>query len=233
MGFYKNYIMENTKKIVCGFFFISFIISCGSSIRNKIYIKKKDKHVFFKHFTFNEQGNQDGSFKQSDSIFFSKVIFENQNILNENIIDTESFDALYNDINDREKVKNDYYLRGDDYYFKDNKYVYIYVDDVTQFIKPKFFIAGKINDYNILGGSYLKVGNKIYCKGVEIENVDIKTFKIAKMRLKYSEWFQTIGFDKNAFYIENRKEDKSKLNLYKNYISEIDVDSLQKAYFSK
>lgn len=60
--------------------------------------------------------------------------------------------------------------------------------------------------------------------------VVIKTFKIAKMRLEASEWFRTIGFDKNSIYIEGRKENKSKLDQYKKDIIGIDLDSLQRKY---
>ncbi|MDN3692990.1 hypothetical protein QWZ06_12205 [Chryseobacterium tructae] len=50
------------------------------------------------------------------------------------------------------------------------------------------------------------------------------------MRLEASEWFRTIGFDKNSIYIEGRKENKSKLDQYKKDIIGIDLDSLQRKY---
>lgn len=231
MGFYRNSFMENSKKMMYCFLFLPFFISCKQEIKNKEYITIKESILYFKHFTFSNIIKQEGSYKKDDSIFFSKVFFENKNISNNKIIDPETFDVLYNDINDRKKVSNDYYLRGDDYYFKDKNYLYIYQDDISDKNKfPLFFVAGKVNEYSVIGGGYLRVGNKIYCKGNELVDVDINTFKIAMMRLKHSEWFQTIGFDKNSIYMECKKENKEKLDQYKKDIIGINLDSLQKRY---
>lgn len=226
--------MENKKKIICGVFFLPFLISCIQEIKNKNYIIFKEKKLYFKHHTFSENSKQENSYKKGDTIFFGAVIINDKIVENTKVIDPTTFDALYNYATERAKVKNEYYLRGEDYYFRDKKYIYIYQDNILDSkTSPMFFIGGKVDDFAVLGGSYLRVGNKIYCKGIKLEDVDISTFKTATLRLKNSEWYQTIGFDKNAIYIENRKEYTSNLKLYKNRIIGINLDSLQNFYSSQ
>ena len=119
----------------------------------------------------------------------------------------------------KKQVNNEFYLRGgNDYYFKDKNYIYMYRDDITKEDNfPFFFVAGKANNYKVLGGAYLQIKDKIYCKGELLNEADVKTFKTAKMRLQHSEWFITIGFDKRKIYLENRKIDKSQLLYYGTY----------------
>ena len=223
--------MENTKKV--GFLFlILLILSCTHNIKNVKYLKKEKGELFFKHRTFSPSCSQKGSFIKGDSVFYENVLYDNKLVKNKKIIDEATFDLLSNDMNDRKKIKNDYYLKsGNDYYFKDKNYIYIYRDDFTiPTNTPIFFIAGKTNNYEVLGGGFLKVGNEIYNKGYQIKNVNIETFKTGRMILKNSEWFITIGIDKNGFYFDNSRIDKSELPKYKNKILGINTDSLQAVY---
>jgi len=232
VGLYKHYRMENTKKIVGIYLVLLFFISCTYSIKNKNYLIKKKNELYFKHRTFSTQIKQEGSFKEEDTVFFKNVYYEGKMISNKEIIDPGSFDLLYNDSSMKNQVNNEFYLRGgNDYYFKDKNYIYMYRDDITKEDNfPFFFVAGKSNNYKVLGGAYLQIKDEIYCKGELLNEADVKTFKTAKMRLQHSEWFITIGFDKRKIYLENRKIDKSQLHLYVDRIYEINTDSLSRMY---
>lgn len=223
--------MENTKKI--GFLFLIFLIlSCTHNIKNMKYLRQEKGELFFKHRTFAPFCSQKGCIKKGDSVFFENVLYDNKLIKNKKIIDEASFDLLSNYAIDRKKIKNEYYLKsGNDYYFKDKNYLYVYRDDFTiPNNTPIFFIAGNTNNYEVLGGGFLRVENKTYNKGNEIKDVDLKTFKTARMILKNSGWFITIGIDKNGFYLGDSIIDKSEFPKYKNEILGINTDSLQAAY---
>ena len=144
------------------------------------------------------------------------------------IIDIKSFDLLYNDDNVKKQVNNEFYLRdGNDYYFKDKNYIYMYKDDSTDENNfPFFFIAGKSNNYKVLGGAYLQIKNIIYCKGEVLKEADVKTFKTVKMQRRDSEWSITVGLDKRNIYLYNRKIEKSQLLSYVLPIYESKIDSL-------
>jgi len=232
MGLYKHYGMENTKKIMCIYLSILFLISCTYNIKNKNYLITKQNELYFKHHTFSNISKQYDSFKEKDSVYFKNVYHEGKMISNKEIIDPESFDLLYNDENFRKRVNNEFYLRDKcDYYFKDKNYIYMYKDDSTNENNiPFFFIAGKSTDYKVLGGAYLQIKDIIYCKGEILNGVDVKTFKTAKIRLEHSEWSMTIGLDKKNIYLENRKINKSKLHLYIDRIYEINTDSIRRMY---
>ena len=83
-------------------------------------------------------------------------------------IDIETFDLLFNDIEDRKKINNDYWLRYNEgmqskYYFKDKHHIYIYTCHSQ--VNSELFIAGSSSDYAVLGGNYLRVENAIYYGG--------------------------------------------------------------------
>lgn len=157
--------MENKKKIIYVIFLLSFLISCIQEIKNKNYILFKEKKLYFKHHTFSEKSKQENSYKEGDTIFFGGVIVNDKIIENTKIIDATTFDVLYNDSTARAKVKNEYYLRGENYYFRDKKYIYIYQDNILDSkTSPIFYIGGKVDDFDVLGGSYLRVGNKYIVK---------------------------------------------------------------------
>ena len=73
--------------------------------------------------------------------------------------------------------------------------------------KIDFYIGGKSSDYEVLGGSYLRVGGKVFCKGALLGGVDLHTFKTYKLLMENSEWYK-IATDKNKLYIENLILDK-------------------------
>lgn len=221
--------MENTTVNLALLCLIFMFFSCKEEVKNEKYIACQKKTIFFKHKTFQSKTKQEGSFIKADSIYFSKVFFQNKNIDLKNILDVESFDKIISPKNAKE-INNPFYYKDstDFYYFKDRKYLYSYYDDITNSY-PSFSIIGNSNEYRLLGGAYLLANNKIYCKGKEIE-ADPKTFKTAKMRLKHSEWFITIGVDKNNIYQENQKKDKMFLIYNYDEISKINKDSLIKEW---
>lgn len=122
-------------------------------------------------------------------------------------IDIETFDLLFNDIEDRKKINNDYWLRYNEgmqskYYFKDKHHIYIYTCHSQ--VNSELFIAGSSSDYAVLGGNYLRVENAIYYDGKKIDGADVNTFRTKNEIRHDSEWDETIGLDKNYIYINDK-----------------------------
>ena len=187
-------------------------LSCGfgdTASENK-YLTVKNNQLYFRSKTLNNVSFQQGSFIEKDTIFINKILTEKGQYENVgNVIDPKTFKPLYDDKDVRKKVDNEYYLKEDaeDYYFIDKNYIYIYKDDLIA-RKIDFYIGGKSSDYEVLGGSYLRVGGRVFCKGTLLEGVDLRTFKTYKLLMENSEWYKTIATDKNKLYIENLILDK-------------------------
>ena len=187
-------------------------LSCGfgdTASENK-YLTVKNNQLYFRSKTLNNVSFQQGSFIEKDTIFINKILTEKgwyENV--GNVIDPKTFKPLYDDKDVGKKVDNEYYLKEDaeDYYFIDKNYIYIYKDDLIA-RKIDFYIGGKSSDYEVLGGSYLRIGGRVFCKGTLLEGVDLRTFKTYKLLMENSEWYKTIATDKNKLYIENLILDK-------------------------
>ena len=199
------------------------LLSCGlgdTASENK-YLTVKNNQLYFRSKTLNNVLSfQQGSFIEKDTIFINKILTEKGQYENVgNVIDPKTFKPLYDDKDVRKKVDNEYYLKEDaeDYYFIDKNYIYIYKDDLIA-RKIDFYIGGKSSDYEVLGGSYLRVGEKVFCKGTLLEGVDLRTFKTYKLPMKNSEWYKTIAADKNKLYIENLILDKDDYKKYEDKI---------------
>lgn len=239
--------MENSKKINCLLIILIVLLfqSCNtrSPIKNPAFLE------------YDSLGNLRvkiyDSWCKKDTVYFSEAydIQKHKNRSLSKVIDSKTFDLLYNNSDDGKKVHNYFYLQYATnpyfyyYYFKDKKYIYIYVckyDEHT--CCNKFYIAGKVSDYDVLGGAYLKVGNKIYCEGNEVKGADIKTFRTFNVGWQqypgvFAEQDITLGMNKNYIYdgsnpINNYNEFKKDFNngFDTHYITK-NPDSLQKIYF--
>lgn len=245
MGFHKNFHMENSKKIGIIIIFSLFLIGCKNkplikeypSIKNHLFLKYiEDGYLIFKNFSYSKGSNQMDSYIKDDSIHFKTVIYNNKEVKIKDIVDASTFDLLWNDSNDRNKVQNNYYLKDDNNltYFKDKNYFYIFYEELFNMENPeynlsKFFIAGKSNDYEVLGGMYVRVGNFIYYIGKKIENADPSTFKTFKVYMKYSEWQNTVAADSANIYDNARKIDYQEFK--EMFFLDSRFDSLKKIYF--
>lgn len=210
MGFHYNFHMENTKKIA-HFILLLLVLpySCRgqrdkSSIKNgDLIIKNSDGNIVIKLPLHNKQVDKKTAYIVGDAVFIQSVYTQNNVLKVRNVIDVATFDWLYNFEEDKEKIDNQYYITNPvDNYCKDSKNIYIY--RYLSLEKPVFFIAGSVSDYEVLGGAYLLTDKKLYWRGEEIKNVDLKTFKTLKVMRKNSEWEATIAIDKNNLYNGNR-----------------------------
>ena len=68
---------------------------------------------------------------------------------------------------------------------------------------------GKCDDYEVLGGEYLRVDDKIYSRGVEVTGADLASFHTIEVLRKYSEWQAILGKDKNHIYLYDKPMTKS------------------------
>lgn len=147
--------------------------------------------------------------KTTDTLYYSTIYNPKTKMYQpvSKTIDIETFDLLFNDIEDRKKINNNYYLRYNEgmqseYYFKDKHYIYIYT--CYSQVDSELFIAGSSSDYAVLGGVYFRVENAIYSGGRKIDGADVNTFRTRKETLRKSEWEETIGLDKNYIYINDK-----------------------------
>ncbi|MDO5656398.1 MAG: DKNYY domain-containing protein [Flavobacteriaceae bacterium] len=207
--------MENTKKIIektlLIYVFLIGFIGCTQenyNIKNPeiLYVDKKTGNLIFKPY-YSKQ--------------ITEVIDGNKIKKLKEVLDERTFDLLYNFREDSLKINNIYYNYNPvAVYYRDKNFIYFLVDSVL--IKK-----GNINEYEVLGGLYLKLNNKIFWNAIEIKNVDIKTFHTINVMREKSEWSKTVGIDKNHIYNSNLIMDESVFD--KLYWS--NVDSLRKQYF--
>lgn len=192
--------MENTRKIKYN---IVFIIICFFSCNSQ------SKYVIIRNNDLIVKDSTNGlvlrlpSYMSKEKYFYLKTLRNhNEKIIKiSEFIDVTTFDYIYNYPEDKSKINNEYYIKNPvDNYFKDSKHLYIY-----QYLNgnPDFFIAGNNSDYKILGGAYIRIEDKIYWRGEEVEGVDINSFKTLNVLRNNSEWKATIGMDKYHLYNGN------------------------------
>ncbi|WP_298609099.1 DKNYY domain-containing protein [uncultured Thiothrix sp.] len=133
------------------------------------------------------------------------------------VINLSQLDFIINFEEDKIKINNgNQELRdGDTYaYLKDDKYVYIYPEYIYQSrqenysFSQRFFIAGSIKNYELLGGPYLRIGGKVYWRGYEVIGADSSTFTTEASPLKDHPAEFTIGKDKNGYFNGDKKMTK-------------------------
>lgn len=136
-------------------------------------------------------------------VYFDQVYdpSKNMNLPIMKVVDQSTFDWITNDDKDRVKIDNNFYLRSGHYfifYFKDNNYIYTADPEV-----PILICLGSAQDYALLGGLYVRVGESIYYEAKKIVGADAETFKTFQSPLENSEWSITYGVDKNYIYNRN------------------------------
>lgn len=152
-------------------------------------------------------------------------VYDNQEKLTNvsSVINFSQLDFMINFEEDKVKTnnKNEELRDGDTYaYLKDDKYVYIYPEYIYQSRQennsssPKFFIAGSIKNYELLGGPYLRIGKKIYWRGYEVIGADSGTFTTESIPLKDHTAEFTIGKDKNGYFNGDKKMTKEVAEQY-------------------
>ncbi|OXA89515.1 DKNYY domain-containing protein [Flavobacterium hercynium] len=198
--------MENTKKIVL-LLIISFFSLTGCKSQNKEIkllsnnLYKDDKgNIIFRIRDLEGLKEEKGLTVKNDTLNFSHVYDSKTNtyIKNNEVIDWETFDNIFNDPKNVEKTKEKQNGITFYCYFSDKNNMYLYPFLSTRLL----FIKG--NDYEVLGGAYLKVNNEIYWKAKKLESVDIKTFKTIQVINAADYHESSIGSDKNHLYIGSK-----------------------------
>ena len=202
--------MENTKKII--FFFLWAVITLSGcdnktdlkNIRNTGLVSKDLNGKIYVNFNKHHNHPELGQ----NAIRYYDVATGSRTPITD-IINIEKLDFLYKYEEDRLKIKSSYYeSKPINNYLKDDKYIYVYKNMDGY---PEFFIAGSVDDYEVMGGAYLRVGNKIYWSGLQVNNVDANSFKTINISRKHSEWDATIGKDDISYYLGNRSVTKEEI----------------------
>ena len=121
------------------------------------------------------------------------------------VVDCKSFINIYDSEDSVARRNNEYYrINPIVNYFKDKKYLYFYIVRQNPPYDNFLNVMGKYNDYKVLGGAYLRVGNKIYCEGIEVVDADMATFHTIEVIQIDSEWPAILGKDKNNIYLYDK-----------------------------
>lgn len=214
--------MENSKKIVLGllFFYGLGCIKQKCIIKNPtILFRDKQGQLMFR-VSYYKNG-------YLDTVYITKVKNDNSEADIEDIIDPETFDLLYKFKKDSLKINNLYEIVNPcNCYYRDKKHIYFFQETPH----PVLINMASLIDYEVLGGAYLKVNNKIYWAAQEVKQADINTFHTGNIQGNNTEWEWTVGFDKNNIYsgaiVMTQKRFESGHYLWQ------DEDSLRKKYFS-
>jgi len=97
-------------------------------------------------------------------------------------------------------------------------------------LSPTFSQIEKPNNYELLGGVYIRINDKIYWRGMEVLHVDVNSFKVLNVQRNKSEWQASIGTDGNNLYHGNKI--MSHNQFIENYFWK-DKDFFEKKYFPK
>lgn len=234
MGLHKNNLMENSKKMILYSLLVFFFFSCKGQEKesekiNKTFIQQdKVGNLWIKVPCFLDEKKADNFYIKNDSIFFKSVTTsKNIQVENKNIIDIKTFVPIPLNEAEKGKINNSYYINNPFYnYFRDKNYIYIYSEE--NFLSPTFLQIEKPNNYELLGGAYIRINDKIYWRGLEVLNADISSFKVINVQRNKSEWEASIGTDQKHIYSGD------KIMIYqefsKNYLWNNQVE-YQKKYF--
>lgn len=126
------------------------------------------------------------------------------------VVDCKSFINIYDSEDSVARRNNEYYrINPIVNYFKDKNYLYFYIEQEKPPYDDFLTVMGKCDDYEVLGGEYLRVGDKIYSRGVEVAGADLASFHTIEVLRKYSEWQAILGKDKNHIYLYDKPMTKS------------------------
>ena len=184
-----------------------FLTGCNSQKKQELnlpnnLLKDTKGNILFRVplHTNNTGKEQKGMSIKNDSINFTHVydidskVYKNNN----DVIDWKTFKNIFNNRENEEKVNFDEQsVLSYNCYFEDKNNFYMYPTFSTTFLMIKN------KNYNVLGGSYLKINNQIYHSGIKVDSADIKTFKTLRLRNEVDYYRESIGMDKNHLYSGN------------------------------
>ncbi|OXA89513.1 DKNYY domain-containing protein [Flavobacterium hercynium] len=216
-------------KTVLYLLLLVLLISCKAQnkeiklLSNNLY--KDDKgNIIFRIRDLEGLKEEKGMTVKNDSLNFSHVYDSKTNtyIKNNEVIDWETFDNIFNDPKNVEKTKEKQNGITFYCYFSDKNNTYLY-----PFLSTRLLLI-KGNDYEVLGGAYLKVNNEIYWKAKKLKSVDIETFKTVQLVNTADYHELSIGSDKDHLYGGNE------IMSYKEFKDRYRTDEeLERKYFKK
>jgi hypothetical protein len=211
--------MENKTKIIpFGFLIFLSLFGCNHSPNNC----EIEKSLFsFKHDSLNNLILDIKKYSKPHSLTYVQINGKQYKI--EKIVDCNSFESIFEG-KDSTSLNNDYYKLNPIFsYFKDKKYLYFYYEDSSYLI-----VKGKSDQYECLGGPYLKIKNTIYYDGKEVIGADNTSFRTITVYRNKSEWMKTVGLDENNIFNGENKMTEDMFNrlLWEN------KDSIKRAYFN-
>lgn len=220
--------MENTKKIVLIIISFLCLISCNSQNSKELHLtnnlfKDAKGNIIFAVNDYEKTKEQKGMTVKNDSIYFSHVydIKTNEYKKNNEVIDWKTFRNIFNNPKNEKKVNDEQSEVAYNCYFEDKNNFYLY-----PFLGTKLFMI-KGNNYEVLGGAYLKINNEIYWRAEKIPFVDLNTFKTIRLRSNVDYYQTSIGMDKNHLYMGN------KIMTYDVFKENFSDEELKIKYFKK
>lgn len=209
--------MENQAKIISIvlLFLLLFNFSCNTRSNCNI----KNKSLLLKVDSLNNLVLVLKEYYMHNRIEFIKINGKLHKL--GEIIHCNSFRNIYDDL-DSITLGNEYYRANPiASYFKDKNYIYFYTGSNYLTVK------GKSNQYEVLGGPYLRIDNKIYYEGKEVIGADISSFKVIHAGQKDSGWLRTVGLDNKYIY---NSENKMNELMFEHFRWD-NKDSLKQIYF--
>jgi len=191
-------------KAVLFLLLVVFFASCNyqnkeiPSLSNNLF-KDGKLNIIFRVRNYDGVKEQKGMTIKNDSLNFSHVYDSKTNkyIKNNEVIDWETFDNIFNNPENVKKTKETQNVVDYNCYFSDKNNTYLY-----PFLSTKLVLI-RGNDYEVLGGFYLKLNNEIYWWGEKLKSVDIKTFKTIQLINDVDYHEDSVGSDKNHLYFGN------------------------------
>ena len=205
--------MENKAKIaycLLSFLFLFVLSSCVRTKQGTGYFlivspKKATVLRIYQASGFYKKGPFEVRFvKMKDSLY---------NIAD--IVDCKTFMNIYDGDDSIARGNNLYYnINPILNYFKDKRYIYCYDNSRDSLYDNFLTVLGKSDDYKVLGGAYLQIGDKIYCKGKEVEGADATSFQTIEVLQKDSEWPVVMGKDDKNFYLYDKPITQNQSELF-------------------
>jgi len=221
MGFYRNQIMENAKKIIILCILSCFFITCAQEEKTNFKKVKYDLYknlngdLFLKVKNLTPLNPNSNSTDIQDSIYLDKVYMtsleEERKI--KDVIDTASFLKINRTGN----------------YYKDKNYVYIYVTRPHP-VPFYCFNSSNVNFFGQHDDYMVKDNNEVYYQGNRIEGIDPSKFELIYWKNKKGTFEYELYTNGETMYIEDIKLDVERLihmDLPKKF-----VDSLKTVFFT-
>lgn len=175
--------MENQKKII----FLLFILCCFGCKNNKCNCTTETFSLYVDSLGQQVLKIKEHRYDSGSYVGFVKTGNKLEKI--EDFIDCESFQNIFDGI-DSIMLGNFYYKYNHiTTYFKDKNYIYFYLKDYARIptfpYRPNYLVnMGKSNEYEVISGPYLRIGNQIFYEGNKVKksigndvySMEIETF---------------------------------------------------------